>query len=292
MTFDFEDDLADEIIARVGNQQYRIREEQVADLDDWEDELYEMESEEELGVRRTPAQSKKIKKEKARKKKAEFQKMASKLGYAKPGTTVDAAGVTWAKPTAAADKGAKLRAYAAAVKANQARRAAAAAARPMGFPAPGPRPMAYGAPRMPAQGGFNLERFVRASGQKAGISGAQMESMLKVMAGAKATAAARQVRGVGGPQPHLDRVARQIEANLDPKLKAITLRLRRAAVQRGATSEHNAITKRAAYRRRVLKTLAAIMRQLPKGHPLRTQSVRALGNVLGSAGLVVARPKQ
>ena len=46
--FDFEDDLADEIVARVGNQQYHIREEQVAGLDDWQEQLYEMEEEEEL----------------------------------------------------------------------------------------------------------------------------------------------------------------------------------------------------------------------------------------------------
>ncbi len=85
-------------------------------------------------------------------------------------------------------------------------------------------------------------------------------------------------------------MARKLEANLDPKLKGINSMLNRAGVQRSATSEHNAISKRSAYRRRVLKMLAKIMQQCPDGHPLKSESVRVLGNVLGNAGMVVTRP--
>ena len=119
-----------------------------------------------------------------------------------------------------------------------------------------------------------------------------MLEMLRIMSKAKTRNAQRAVKTRSCVEPHLDKMARKIEANIDPKLKAINRSLGLAMTQRTATSEHNAINNKAAYRRRVLKMLGAIMKSCPPGHPLREDSVRVLGNVLGKSTGIVVKPRR
>ncbi len=116
-----------------------------------------------------------------------------------------------------------------------------------------------------------------------------MAQMIGALASAKVRGASRKVRTKSCREPHLDRIAMDVEKKLAPGIGKITKQLRLAGTQRTATSEHNAISNRAAYRRRVLKMLARIVRQGSQEE--QSAAVRVLGNVLGPAGMVVTRPK-
>lgn len=257
---DFEDALQDEMVFRVGDRQIAMREEQVGDLDD------------ELGAPVSALRPDLLRKYKGRKKKLKAQaKRAKRRRRARRALGVFA-GVP---PGLMGGKGGKGGAtFAAVVK--KALGASGGKRKRKGVtwgPRTGPgitRPAARPAPRM---------------------RGGDVENLLRqILAAVKVGRAQKRVKTKSTIEPHLDRLARQIERNLDPKLKKINTRLRASGTIRTATSEHNAITKRAAYRRRVLKSLAAIMKA-PDGSPLRAESVRVLGNVLGNAGVVIARPR-
>lgn len=132
-----------------------------------------------------------------------------------------------------------------------------------------------------------LERTIRP--REAPSSGAMETRLLTALAEAKLASRERLPRTPGAREPHLDRVAQDVIRRLGPKLARINKRLRLAANQTDATSEHRGIVGRADYQRRVLKMLATIMKDLPEDHPVRQRTARVLGNVLGPAGLVVSR---
>jgi hypothetical protein len=237
---DFEEALADELVMRVGDKQIGIREEQVSDLEDLEDEL---------GAPVSALRPDLLRKYKARKRK--LRRVRQAVG--------------------------KLRKKGRPTFASTVRKAALRAMR---------KPKrSRGATWGPVTG-----PAIRAA--KAQVTtGSEVEKLLReILAAVKVQRAQKKVKTPSTLEPHLDKLARQIERNLDPRLKKINKRLRTAGTQRTATSEHNAITRRAAYRRKVLKNLATILKQ--KDHPLRRESVRVLGNVLGPAGVVIARPRE
>jgi hypothetical protein len=75
-------------------------------------------------------------------------------------------------------------------------------------------------------------------------------------------------------------VADAVAKRVDPRLKAINAKLSLAENQRLATSEHNAINNKTAFRRRVLADLMRIASCLPESHPTR-QKIRRVGLMSG-----------
>ncbi len=91
--------------------------------------------------------------------------------------------------------------------------------------------------------------------------------------------AARKVSsGVAGGKDSLlaTTVANAVANKLGPDLAAVNKRLRLAANQRTATSEHLNINNKTAFRRKVLQDLLRISATLPASHPVR-QRIRKVG---------------
>jgi hypothetical protein len=75
-------------------------------------------------------------------------------------------------------------------------------------------------------------------------------------------------------------VADAVAKRVDPRLRAINAKLSLAENQRLATSEHNAINNKTAFRRKVLADLMRIASCLPESHPTR-QKIRRVGLMSG-----------
>lgn len=274
---DGEDALEDELLYRVGNQQIGIRAEEVADDLD------------ELGISgrgpkaaaRMRASVSAARKSRGRgggvrtsaKAKSKSKSKSKSKGRATIGTVarlVTQAGLgkkrakSLLRPTTSASK---LRAMSGVAKATKAKLAAPTSSM-------GPRGMAVLDESRPALGAS------RVSGS--GVSGPALASILKVL---------QSGRGLGALKLATtdDTVSRSLEKALAPRLKSILKGVDWAATQRTATSEHNAIGKRAAYQRKVMKLLKQIVDRLQDGQG-NAEQVRVLGDVLGKAGIVVARP--
>jgi hypothetical protein len=84
----------------------------------------------------------------------------------------------------------------------------------------------------------------------------------------------------GIPEPHLERIARditqQVAAQVLPPVDDVRRRTLIAETQRVATSEHRSLMDEVTFRREVLRRLADISARLPVNHPAREKIVRVI----------------
>lgn len=140
-----------------------------------------------------------------------------------------------------------------------------------------------------SQGAIAAEKAVGlralAAGKPAGMSQADYIAMLKEAKAKGKTGPSRLVaRSTGntadGQAALIAMVADAVNKKLAPELSTMNHELTLAKNQRLATSEHNAINARAAFRRKVLSDLMRMSSCLPSNHPAR-RKIRKFGIMSG-----------